>query len=226
MTASRRLDLGFTLIELLVVIAIIAILAGIIFPVFSRAREKARSASCQSNIRQLAMALAMYVGDWDQTYPAGILPGMTVNGGGGQLWAYVPLVLMSYTHNEQISLCPSDSSRVYPFSYGYAYCMYTSTQDINAGLNPCRLEPHSDTQVRFPGEKVTLFEVASFHDAPANWWFEVYPEHDTRLNVAFADSHVTSFVVSLGRGTRSPYATPPGGCDFNYTYDGVGGRDR
>ena len=56
---------GFTLIELLVVIAIIAILAAILFPVFARAREKARMASCQSNLKQLALGILMYAQDYD-----------------------------------------------------------------------------------------------------------------------------------------------------------------
>ena len=60
---------GFTLIELLIVIAIIAILAAILFPVFAQAREKARQTSCVSNLRQLGMAMMMYVQDNDDTYP-------------------------------------------------------------------------------------------------------------------------------------------------------------
>jgi prepilin-type N-terminal cleavage/methylation domain-containing protein len=59
---------GFTLIELLVVIAIIAILAAILFPVFGRAREQARKATCQSNMKQLGLAFAMYLQDWDETF--------------------------------------------------------------------------------------------------------------------------------------------------------------
>ena len=59
---------GFTLIELLVVIAIIAILAAILFPVFARAREKARSASCLSNLKQLSLGVIMYQGDYDEYY--------------------------------------------------------------------------------------------------------------------------------------------------------------
>ena len=60
---------GFTLIELLVVIAIIAILAAILFPVFAKARAKARTATCQSNLKQLAMAITMYTGDYDGSGP-------------------------------------------------------------------------------------------------------------------------------------------------------------
>ncbi|MBC7289450.1 MAG: DUF1559 domain-containing protein, partial [Armatimonadetes bacterium] len=60
---------GFTLIELLVVIAIIAILAAILFPVFARAREKARQASCMSNLKQLALAMLMYAQDYDENLP-------------------------------------------------------------------------------------------------------------------------------------------------------------
>ncbi len=60
---------GFTLIELLVVIAIIALLAGILFPVFSQAREKARQTKCISNMKQISMALLMYVQDYDDVLP-------------------------------------------------------------------------------------------------------------------------------------------------------------
>jgi prepilin-type N-terminal cleavage/methylation domain-containing protein/prepilin-type processing-associated H-X9-DG protein len=60
---------GFTLLELLVVIAIIAILAAILFPVFARAREKARQASCTSNLKQMGLAMLMYANDYDEVLP-------------------------------------------------------------------------------------------------------------------------------------------------------------
>ena len=61
---------GFTLIELLVVIAIIAILAAILFPVFARAREKARQSTCTSNQRQIAASMQMYAQDHEETLPS------------------------------------------------------------------------------------------------------------------------------------------------------------
>ena len=68
---------GFTLIELLVVIAIIAILAAILFPVFSKVREKARQASCLSNLKQLGLAFVQYVQDYDERLPG---PGKSNSG--------------------------------------------------------------------------------------------------------------------------------------------------
>src|SRR5579862_9180182 len=64
---TRGRKTAFTLIELLVVIAIIAILAAILFPVFAQAREEARSISCLSNTKQMALAQLMYAQDYDES---------------------------------------------------------------------------------------------------------------------------------------------------------------
>jgi prepilin-type N-terminal cleavage/methylation domain-containing protein/prepilin-type processing-associated H-X9-DG protein len=95
---------GFTLIELLVVIAIIAILAAILFPVFARAREKARQSSCLSNLKQLATATQMYLQDYDSIFPSQWSTHVQTNvphNFGFQL-------LTPYVRNEQIWVCPSD----------------------------------------------------------------------------------------------------------------------
>jgi len=69
MTRIKETNKGFTLIELLVVVAIIAVLAAILFPVFARARENARRASCLSNLKQVGLGIMMYVQDYDEKYP-------------------------------------------------------------------------------------------------------------------------------------------------------------
>lgn len=69
MKLVRTVRFGFTLIELLVVIAIIAILAAILFPVFSRARDKAQQAACVSNLKQVGQALGLYIDDYDESFP-------------------------------------------------------------------------------------------------------------------------------------------------------------
>jgi prepilin-type N-terminal cleavage/methylation domain-containing protein/prepilin-type processing-associated H-X9-DG protein len=100
---------GFTLIELLVVIAIIAILAAILFPVFSRVREKARQSSCGSNLRQVQLAIAQYAQDYDELHPH---TWFTANGlwndwPGGYPWEEA---VLPYVKNDQLFVCPSASA--------------------------------------------------------------------------------------------------------------------
>lgn len=93
---------GFTLIELLVVIAIIAILAAILFPVFAKAREKARQASCQSNLKQLALGVLMYVQDYDEKFP------VWNRYEGADRWPLAPpAAIYPYVKNTQLYECPS-----------------------------------------------------------------------------------------------------------------------
>jgi len=111
---------GFTLIELLVVIAIIAILAAILFPVFAKARESARAASCKSNLKQIANGWMMYVQDYDERTPLSWwsdapcsgAPLDTANFPGGNrgrqpimFWRIQP-----YVKNAQVLICPSDGA--------------------------------------------------------------------------------------------------------------------
>src|SRR5512142_213972 len=97
---------GFTLIELLVVIAIIAILAAILFPVFAKAREKARQASCLSNMRQICTAFLSYVQDYDELSPLCVYNSST---------SWWPSSMVPYIKNLQVFTCPSDKT----CTYGY-----------------------------------------------------------------------------------------------------------
>lgn len=126
MLRSRK---GFTLIELLVVIAVIGILAAMIFPVFSRAREKARQASCLSNVKQLLLAGTMYCQDWDQQWPPIVgapyyqvgYKGLNwpIPAGSGWSKSYAAMVstfwpaqIYTYSKNFQLTNCPSASQGV------------------------------------------------------------------------------------------------------------------
>ena len=122
---------AFTLIELLVVIAIIAILAAILFPVFAKARENARRASCQSNMKQLSLGIIQYTQDYDEKFP------IYYTGGTPYGWADNTL---PYTKSTQILQCPSDQ---YPgqntnptaVQYtDYAYNMRLSTDEANGTI--------------------------------------------------------------------------------------------
>jgi prepilin-type N-terminal cleavage/methylation domain-containing protein/prepilin-type processing-associated H-X9-DG protein len=99
MTLRRQ---AFTLIELLVVIAIIAILAAILFPVFSRARESARTSACNSNLRQLGLAVHMYSQDFDELLPCDYFPCNS-----STTHARLVSQIGPYVKNMQIMYCPS-----------------------------------------------------------------------------------------------------------------------
>jgi prepilin-type N-terminal cleavage/methylation domain-containing protein/prepilin-type processing-associated H-X9-DG protein len=99
---TTRAKKGFTLIELLVVIAIIAILAAILFPVFARARENARRASCQSNLKQIGLGMLQYSQDYDEKY----VPPRNHFNGYGVTWMNV---IQPYVKSKQLFLCPSDT---------------------------------------------------------------------------------------------------------------------
>jgi prepilin-type N-terminal cleavage/methylation domain-containing protein/prepilin-type processing-associated H-X9-DG protein len=125
---KRRMSFGaFTLIELLVVIAIIAILAAILFPVFAKAREKARQTTCLSNMKQIGIAMYAYTGDYDNRFPAwSSYPtgtpficvedfAATLEGGGGinlnvaqTEKATISLQMDPYVKSRDVWQCPSD----------------------------------------------------------------------------------------------------------------------
>ena len=140
---------GFTLIELLVVIAIIAILAAILFPVFARAREKARQTSCVSNFKQKALAMQMYATDYDDAlppsfcrtglyYPLENYPGFA---GAPPLWW--PYLVQPYVKNWNMERCPSagvDSQGIWRRGSGRDWEYYWSMR-THTGYNWYYLGP-------------------------------------------------------------------------------------
>ena len=123
---------GFTLIELLVVIAIIAILAAILFPVFARARENARRASCQSNLKQIGLGVLQYLQDYDETYPTtgGTIVGAAFNN------------IQPYLKSTQLLQCSSETNgpNTNPANTGYSDYFYNrDLGDTNNLTNAAKL---------------------------------------------------------------------------------------
>jgi prepilin-type N-terminal cleavage/methylation domain-containing protein/prepilin-type processing-associated H-X9-DG protein len=191
---------GFTLIELLFVIAILAILAAILFPVFARAREKARTASCQSNLKQIGLAWHMYAQDYDEvTCPA--RTNVDTFPGGRMIWMSL---IYPYVKNRQAFVCPSgDGTVAWDESYCTPYALYTPqfaasdawycgyafnnfmeyTRNSTGGCNGLAFaDIASDTGVFIDSNASIIFS--------GQWRVQGLARHNQGANVAFADGHV------------------------------------
>ena len=171
---------GFTLIELLVVIAIIAILAAILFPVFARAREKARQSSCLSNLKQLGLSALMYAQDYDETlfpcYNTGFSPYWQFN------WTKI---IEPYVKNEQIYVCPSDSS---PYSHANYWCIKAS-YGLNEVIAPAANGP-SLGSIERPAEVFYMIDADFYYmqPIPADDGLIAH-RHNDMANANFLDGH-------------------------------------
>jgi prepilin-type N-terminal cleavage/methylation domain-containing protein/prepilin-type processing-associated H-X9-DG protein len=171
---------AFTLIELLVVIAIIAILAAILFPVFSQAREKARGATCLSNLKQIGLGVMMYVQDYDETFP------MSQYGGGNtgvpqQAWYSViyPYIKNGDRYRDAqgveyswgtsgIFACPSFPDRNQSGKYGCHYDVFADFWNWPVGGNDARHRVTPISALETPAEKVMITE-KGVNDAFWGW---------------------------------------------------------
>ncbi len=187
---------GFTLIELLVVIAIIAILAAILFPVFARAREKARQSSCLNNVKQMTLGHMMYAQDHDERLPASYMPGSP---GAYNQWYEV---IDPYVKNTQVLVCPSGGNETaYGLGYGqnYSYLTYNWHVPPGYGYGGCPL-----AKIGRPAETILLADSGQHLLSSGGWsvgmtyvitWsrepngYFVYLRHNETANVGFCDGH-------------------------------------
>ncbi len=229
MTVSRR---GFTLIELLVVIAIIAILAAILFPVFAKAREKARQTSCLNNVKQLSLAILQYCNDYDERFPNIY----NYENSGGVIWSLNP-----YVQNLQIHNCPSaDMESHMTSSLGSrSYCYHdqllpsvSRAPKMGAIQRPSEIvlmgdaviDQHLHGRMRRPsiGPMKMDFDGSNCqlcggkhnsmfcNTGGANTGFNIIERHSGNANIGFADGHAKAMRHSTlyNGGNDAPY--------FNY----------
>jgi len=197
--AGFRQARGFTLIELLVVIAIIAILAAILFPVFARARENARRASCQSNLKQIGLGIMQYTQDYDERLcPRFVATTPT------QSWR---VIIQPYVKSRQLFACPSntgntstttdDGGTFMPRSYsingnGSDPAYIGGTAPSGAETSSSLASIGSVSQVILVGESDQNWQYPEIYMAgtPADVADRGFKGHLNTVNWLFVDGHV------------------------------------
>jgi prepilin-type N-terminal cleavage/methylation domain-containing protein/prepilin-type processing-associated H-X9-DG protein len=189
---------AFTLIELLVVIAIIAILAAILFPVFAQAREKARSATCQSNLKQITLSWHMYFQDYDETtMPADFISPFTKK---GEAWWFFPHPtgpLGPYVKNTQIFFCPSDSTRMTTDNALGNRQVRMVSYSINlwigngqTGLGAGSIQDWADRVLFIDSVGWNIYAASHVQPTTVSGSRLVQTRHSAGFNTSYADGHV------------------------------------
>ncbi len=207
---------GFTLIELLVVIAIIAILAAILFPVFARARENARRASCQSNMKQLGLGIMQYTQDYDEQNPRGSFDYPLRDGQGRATW---DTAIYPYTKSAQILQCPSDTRSTIS-DPGYGDMAVAVPGYASKGTRSYSIAQYTSgvalSQIAAPALTVQLGERINLTYGSAYWFYShemIYTDdvdkpgggemrHLGTTNFLYADGHVKAIAGRSGRDLR------------------------
>ena len=166
---------AFTLIELLVVIAIIAILAALLLPALSGAKERARTASCLSNLHQVGIALQIYVDENHNHLP--VMYDRATNSPATNALPSVEIVLAAHLGSTNVLRCPSDRQQLFELTgSSYSWNVLLNGQDAS---RPVLLNLNE------PTEKIPVFfDKESFHIANG-------PKHG--VNFLYADQHLRNF---------------------------------
>ena len=181
----RRFN-AFTLIELLVVIAIAAVLAALLFPVFSKANDKGRQAACANSLRQLGAALQMYLDDYDSGYPL-------KSWGGG---------IQGYVKNAPLYRCPNDATgdaeyrgaRLSANSYAMNFNLFRTRRSVD---------------VLAPAQTVQLFEASGCRAELADASEGIRSDSQHPPQISCAGNGTSGGIVTIGPAQGDPEPEPP-----------------
>ena len=225
---------GFTLLELLVVIAIVALLMSVLLPAIGRAKQAAQEVFCANNLRQVNLAVQLYLQDHDDTYPCAEDPVSTHPycwlwmGRGWRGFVEPYLGDKVSAENPSVLWCPADPDAAAKYestSYAYSMSFYHSPEQIDSCsdkadtyLAPMPSAPQRTSHIARPGRKILIGEWLSNH-APtaedAGWWCWL-----GRRNMLFADGSIEMLAAEAIDEARDGYPDP------NLTVHGIKGKDR
>ena len=209
---------AFTLIELLVVIAIISILAGLLFPVFARAKAQAKQTACLSNLKQIGTAIGLYMNDYDDVFPHAV---DASDRHAPEIWSefpdfqaripHMPLMveaLYPYTRNNLIFKCPGDSGTMvldnhFPQTFKTSPTMYDQYESSYFFRTEIAFKAFTQTRFKLPSDVNVMFDGAghwhgstrALHpDDCFNTYFDIINGY--RYNCLYGDFRVKSLNVN------------------------------